>query len=64
MNESPLLYTPEDAAQRLSVGRSTLYELMRSGELESIHIGRARRIPESSLVEYVERRRQETPARG
>ena len=38
MNESftagdQLLVTPEEAARRLSVGRTTIYELMASGEL-------------------------------
>ena len=36
-----LLLTPAEAAEQLGVGRSTLYELLASGELESICIGRA-----------------------
>ncbi|MGO9148194.1 MAG: helix-turn-helix domain-containing protein [Acidimicrobiales bacterium] len=45
MNESCitddlLLVTPEEAARRLSVGRTTIYELMASGELQSVNIGR------------------------
>lgn len=39
-----------DAAQCLSVGRSTMYELISSGVIETVHIGRlrarARRLPE------------------
>lgn len=56
MNDQPLLHAPERAAKRLDVGRTKIYELMRSGELKSIKIGRARRIPESALAEYVQRR--------
>lgn len=53
----PLLHTPEAAAERLQCGRSLIYELMRSGEIESVKVGRLRRIPESALVDYVERLR-------
>lgn len=50
-----LLLTPEDVAQRLSVGRSTVYALMRAGELRSVRIGRLRRIPVGAVRAYVER---------
>ena len=58
MNESftagdQLLVTPEEAARRLSVGRTTIYELMASGELQSVNIGRCRRVPVSSLSSFV-----------
>jgi len=60
MNESCitddlLLVTPEEAARRLSVGRTTIYELMASGELQSVNIGRCRRVPVSSLSSFVNR---------
>jgi excisionase family DNA binding protein len=55
--QSPLLYKPEGAAAELGVGRTTVYELLASGELESIRIGRARRIPADALRAYVERLR-------
>ena|SRR5271157_2537891 len=60
MNESCitddlLLVTPEEAARRLSVGRTTIYELMASGELQSVNIGRCRRVPVSSLSLFVNR---------
>jgi excisionase family DNA binding protein len=60
MNESfttddQLLVTPEEAARRLSVGRTTIYELMASGELQSVNIGRCRRVPVSSLSLFVNR---------
>ena len=50
-----LLVTPEEAARRLSVGRTTIYELMSSGELQSVNIGRCRRVPVSSLSLFVNR---------
>ena len=54
-----LLLTPEHAAELLAVGRTKLYELLRTGALESVHIGAARRIPASALTAYVEQLRQE-----
>jgi excisionase family DNA binding protein len=54
-----LLLTPERAADRLDVGRTTVYELIASGQLDSVKIGRARRIPAEALVAYVERLRNQ-----
>ena len=49
-----LLLSPYEVARRMSVSRSTVYELMAKGELASISIGRARRIPASALDEWFE----------
>lgn len=57
-----LLLTPEDAAELLAVGRTKLYELLRTGALESVRIGAARRIPASALTAYVERLRRDEAA--
>jgi excisionase family DNA binding protein len=53
--DSRLLFTPEHAADRLDVGRTTIYALMASGELRSVKIGRSRRVPAAALEEYVTR---------
>jgi excisionase family DNA binding protein len=50
-----LLLRPLEAAAALGVGRSTVYELMRSGELPVVHIGRAVRIPSRALEHWVAR---------
>ncbi len=52
----PLLVPIEEAARVLAVGRSTLYELIAAGELETVHIGRCRRVPVESLRKFVARR--------
>jgi len=52
-----LLLTPAEAAELLGLGRSTVYELLASGDLESVCIGRARRIPHDALLAYVGRLR-------
>lgn len=44
------LVSIEDAMSFLSVGRSTIYELMDRGMLAYAKIGRSRRIPKRSLV--------------
>jgi excisionase family DNA binding protein len=48
-----LLLRPIEAAQRLGIGRTKVYELMASGELRSVKIGAARRISATALAEYV-----------
>jgi excisionase family DNA binding protein len=48
-----LLLTVEQAAEVLGVGRSTMYALVLSDTVESIHIGRLRRIPADALAIYV-----------
>ena len=50
-----LLVRPESAARTLQVSRATLYELLRRGEIPSVRIGRARRVPIAALQAYVER---------
>ncbi|MCK9878557.1 helix-turn-helix domain-containing protein [Frankia sp. Ag45/Mut15] len=52
-----LLLTPTEAADLLGVSRSTVYELLNSGDIESVHIGRARRIPSAALLTFVNRLR-------
>ncbi|MFH8937047.1 helix-turn-helix domain-containing protein [Streptomyces griseosporeus] len=48
-----LLYTPEEAAEALAIGRSTLYELMAAGVVRYIKLGRCRRIRRTDLETYV-----------
>lgn len=52
-----LLLTPTEAAQVLGVGRSKVYELMRSGALGSVRIDSCRRIPVDDLSALVARLR-------
>ena len=48
-----LLLRPTEAAQRLGIGRSKVYELMASGELRSVKIGAARRVSATALADFV-----------
>ncbi|MET9675079.1 helix-turn-helix domain-containing protein [Streptomyces sp. NPDC006482] len=47
-----LLTVPEVMA-RLKLGRSTVYDLIRSRRLTSITVGRARRIPVDSVRDFI-----------
>jgi excisionase family DNA binding protein len=57
-----LLLTPEEVAKLLRVGRTTVYALMKSGELRPVHIGRSCRISQEEVERYV-RRIQALPSR-
>lgn len=54
-----LLKIPEVAA-RLGAGSTTIYGLIASGELASIKLGRARRIPESAVEALIAQKLAET----
>ena len=56
-----ILITPEEAASLLRVGRSKVFELIASGDLMSIKIGRCRRIEREEITAYIARHRD--PAR-
>jgi excisionase family DNA binding protein len=45
----------------LAVGRTTVYELIRAGDLEAVHIGRSVRIPVDALRSFVDGRRVSQP---
>lgn len=49
-----LLYTTEEAAAALGIGVTKMKELISSGDLRSVKVGSLRRIPVSSLQEYVQ----------
>lgn len=50
-----VLLTPEEAAARIGVGRTTMYRLIRTKEIVSVQIGRLRRIAISEVDEYAAR---------
>ena len=53
-----LLLTMIEAARVLSIGRTTMYELVAADEIEVVHIGRSARVPVAALHEYVDRQRR------
>lgn len=52
-----LLLPITEAANRLGIGRTKTYELIATGELEAVHIGRRRLVAADSIEAYVRRLR-------
>jgi excisionase family DNA binding protein len=48
-----LLSTVEEAARALGVGRTRMFELIQAGSVETVLIGRLRRIPIDALDAFV-----------
>ena len=50
-----LLLRAEDVQRALGLGRSKVYELIASGDLPVVRIGRSVRVPSKALDEWIER---------
>lgn len=55
MSDSPRLLTVEQFAERVNMGRTTAYAKVAAGEVESVKIGKLRRIPAEEVDRYVDR---------
>lgn len=49
------LHPVESVMSRLGIGRSKVFELIATGELRSVKIGRRRLVSETALCELIER---------
>lgn len=49
-----VLLTVEAAAKQLSIGRTTMYALIKAGHIDTVRIGQLRRIPATALAAYVQ----------
>ena len=47
-----VLLTVEEAAEQLRIGRTVAWRLVSNGELQSVQIGRLRRVPAAAVSEY------------
>ncbi|MEU0244609.1 helix-turn-helix domain-containing protein [Streptomyces sp. NPDC006235] len=56
---TPELLTVPEVMARLRLGRSTVYDLIRSRRLLSITVGRSRRIPADALRDFITREIEE-----
>jgi excisionase family DNA binding protein len=52
--------TVAEAARRIGIGRTKLYEYVSSGEITSVKIGSLRRIPAEAIGEFLARRYRPT----
>jgi len=59
-----LVLTVEEAAECLGIGRTLMYALITAGEVESVRIGRLRRVPADALERYVSTLRRWPPDQG
>jgi excisionase family DNA binding protein len=54
-----LLRVEDVAREYLAISRTRVYEMIATGQLESIAIGRSRRVPESAVQAYIDRIKEE-----
>ena len=50
-----LLLTVEEAAERIGICRSNMFKLIRRGEIQSVKVGRLRRVTPAALEDFVRR---------
>jgi excisionase family DNA binding protein len=50
----PVVVSPRRAQQMLGVGTTTLFKLLKTGELQSVKIGKSRRISVASIRKLAE----------
>ena len=53
-DDIPLIMKVEDLMPILLIGRNTAYDLVRSGEIQSIRVGRQIRISRDALIAFLE----------
>lgn len=51
----PVMFDVKTVARILSISRSSVYELINSKDLDSLTIGRSRRVSQNQLVDYIMR---------
>ena len=53
LNDNPKLMSVPEAAGVIRVGRSKMWQLVWKGEIESVFVGRQRRVVAASLDKYI-----------
>lgn len=53
LDELPLSLRVEDLMPILDIGRNTAYELVRSGQIRSVKVGRQIRIPRNAVIAFL-----------
>lgn len=51
--DAPLVVTVSEAAKIMGIGKNTVYELVNSGQLKSIRVGRQIRINHQELLKFL-----------
>ncbi len=55
MSVEPLAYRAEEVPRVFPLGRTVLFQKIKTGEIESFRVGRARFVPRESLIRFMER---------
>ena len=58
----PLLISVNDALAATGLGRTKLFELMASNQIESVRVGSRRLLPYTAIRDFVDRLREEARA--
>ncbi|MBR4545621.1 MAG: helix-turn-helix domain-containing protein [Oscillibacter sp.] len=53
LDDLPLVLRVEDLMPVLDIGRNTAYELIRSGQIRSVRVGRKLRIPKQAVEDFL-----------
>ena len=56
LDDLPLVLRVDDLMSALDIGRNTAYELVRSGQIRSIRVGRKLRIPKQAVADFLARK--------
>jgi len=51
--EYPDALTPQQVQEMLGIGRRKTYELLQSGRLQSVRMGRIYRVPKLTVIDYL-----------
>ena len=54
-DDLPLTLRVEELMPILNIGRNTAYELIHSGQIRSIRVGRQLRIPKGAVLDFLNR---------
>lgn len=55
-----ILLTVEEAARKLRIGRTRMFALIKSGEIEAVQIGRSRRIHPEAIEQFAQKLQSRT----
>ena len=56
LQDCPIVMTPIEAARILGCGRNSIYNLLKSGQLKSVRVGKLIKITKSAIEEYLQMR--------
>lgn len=52
-DDLPLVLTISEVSKILGIGKNTAYDLIRSGAIKSVRVGRQIRVPKSAFLEFL-----------